>query len=72
MIPSVRTIYPKPEIIYFIEDNSPVLKAKNIKKWFEKQNDIVRIDWPAISPDLNIIENIWSLVIKKLDIIDNI
>ena len=68
MLPSIRAIYPKPEIIYFIEDNSPVLKAKNIKKWFEEQNDIVRIDWPAISPDLNIIENIWSLVVKERDI----
>ena len=53
MIPSVRAIYPKPEIVYFIIDNSPVHKRKIIKKWFQRQNNIVRNDWPAISPDLN-------------------
>ena len=67
MLPSVRAIYPKPEIIYVVEDNSPVHRAKIVKKWFEEQNDIIRIDWPAISPDLNIIENIWSLVAKEWD-----
>ena len=65
MLPSVRVIYPK--IIYVVEDNSPVHRAKIVKKWFEEQNDIIRIDWPAISPDLNIIENIWSLVAKEWD-----
>ena len=47
MLPSVRAIYPKPEIIYVVEDNSPVHRAKIVKKWFEEQNDIIRIDWPA-------------------------
>ena len=67
MIPNVRAIYPMPEVIY-LEDNSPVHKAKIVKKWFEEQNGTVRIYQPAISPDLNIIENIWSLVVKEWDI----
>ena len=68
MLPNVRAIYPKQEIIYVVEDNnSPVHRAKIVKKQFEEQNDIIRIDWPAISPDFNIIENIWSLVAKEWD-----
>ena len=36
MIPSVRAIYPKHEIIYYIEYNSPLYIAKIVKKWFEE------------------------------------
>ena len=43
MLPSVRAIYPKPEIIYVVEDNSPVHRAKIAKKWFEEQNHHINI-----------------------------
>ena len=33
---------------------------------FNKENNIVVIDWPAYSPDLNPIENVWAYIKRKL------
>ena len=33
---------------------------------FYKENNIVVIDWPAYSPDLNPIENVWAYIKGKL------
>ena len=33
---------------------------------FYKENNIVVIDWPAYSPDLNPIENVWTYIQGKL------
>lgn len=46
---------------YYQEDNSPVHKAKVVKKFMADSN-IKVIDWPARSPDINIVEDIWSLL----------
>jgi transposase len=33
--------------------------------WFKK-NKINLLDWSAVSPDLNVIENLWDIINKKL------
>lgn len=46
-----------PDGYYFIHDNHPTHKP--IENWMEK-NELERLQFPTYSPDLNIIENLWS------------
>ena len=41
-----------------MDDNAPVHRAHTVKN-YKDQNEVTSIEWPAQSPDLNIMENIW-------------
>lgn len=45
----------------FQEDNAPTHKSKLCEDW-KRQNDLPVLHWPAQSPDLSPIENIWLLL----------
>lgn len=51
--------------LIFQDDNDPKHTSKHTIEW-KKFNEIKYIDWPANSPDLNPIENIWALLKLKM------
>jgi hypothetical protein len=63
MLPTVRTCYPE-GIIYLCQDNCRVHTCRVVEEWLATQEDIVRLPWPAKSPDLNPIENLWGLMVR--------
>ena len=51
--------------LIFQQDNAPCHRANIVKDWF-KNNEIKQLRWPANSPDLNCIENLWSWLNRQI------
>ena len=50
----------------FMQDNASIHKTEPVMKYL-KDEHIETFDWPARSPDLNPIENIWTEMQKLLN-----
>jgi hypothetical protein len=56
----IQTLFPKNNAVFQC-DNVPIDTAGTLQSWFEEQKSELRhLPWSAQTPDLNIIEPLWS------------
>ncbi len=64
MLPSADKLYGDADFL-FQQDLAPAHTAKGTKSWFN-DHGVTVLDWPANSPDLNLINNLWGIVKKNM------
>lgn len=64
LLPQLKDWFPNNDFV-FMHDGAPCHKAKSVTK-FLSENNIKTLPWPGNSPDMNPIENLWSIVKRKM------
>ncbi len=64
MLPSANKLYGDADFI-FQQGLTPAHTAKGTKSWFN-EHGVTVLDFPANSPDLNPIENLWDILKRKM------
>ncbi|KAL7286627.1 hypothetical protein TKK_0019125 [Trichogramma kaykai] len=64
-VPTIRAIFGDEEVINVIEDDSAVYTAHIVRDWWRNQPQFNRLDLPARSPEINIIE--WQPLMARTE-----
>ncbi len=64
MLPSADQLFKDADFI-FQQDLAPAHTTKSTKSWLN-DHGVGVLDWPANSPDLNPIDNLWGIVKRKI------
>jgi transposase len=65
LLGTFRDLKIKKKDIYFQQDNDPKHTSNLATDWFQKKK-VDKLDWPPNSPDMNIIENLWDYLDRKV------
>lgn len=64
LLPSINTMYgASANEFTFQQDNAPTHTSFFTQQWFANHPEILRMEWPVKSPDLNPIENVWAKMV---------